>query len=272
MHLADYLNRIGFDGIPKADLPTLTGLLRAHVCSVPFENIDVQLGRPVTTASEDAYTKIVDERRGGWCYEQNGLLGWALSEIGFGVTRLAAAVMRHERGEESAANHLCLRVTVPGRSGDYLADVGFGGSLIEPIRLKEAEHLQPPYRLGLQKLDDGFWRFWEDSGKGPFSFDFLPEPGNEDALVSKCEFLQKDPSSGFVLNLIAQLRMPDRHKSLRGRVLTTVASDRNESRILNSAEELVDVLANSFGLHVPEAANLWPRIVARHQELFSSEG
>ena len=271
MNLTAYLQHIGFSGTARADLPTLSALLKAHVCTVPFENLDVQLGRALTTAPQDAYEKIVGRGRGGWCYEQNGLFGWALSEIGFGVTRLAAAVMRQERGEVSTANHLCLRVNAPGDSADYLADVGFGGSLIEPIRLQEAEYMQPPYRLGLKKLDDRCWRFWEDNGSGVFCFDFLPEAGDESTLSKKSEFLQTDSSSGFVQNLVTQLRMPYQHRSLRGRVLTTIASNRKESKTLNSVEELVSVLADDFGLHVPEAADLWPRIQARHEELFGSE-
>lgn len=271
MNLDNYLQRIAFTGAVRADLSTLSALLRAHVCAVPFENLDVQLGRPLTTAAEDAYEKIVGNGRGGWCYEQNGLFCWALSEIGFDVTRLAAAVMRHERGDASTGNHLCIQVNVPGDSTGYLVDVGFGGSLFDPIKLKEAEYMQPPYRLGLKKLDDGFWRFWEDNGSGAFSFDFLAEAGDESALSKKSEFLQTDPSSGFVQNLVAQLRTPSQHMSLRGRVLTTVASDRNESRTLNSADELVSVLGDEFNLHVPEIVDVWPRILSRHEQLFGRD-
>jgi N-hydroxyarylamine O-acetyltransferase len=91
MHLLSYLERVGFRHTPRVDITTLQDLLRAHVCSVPFENLDVQLGRPLTTDVDDAYRKIVIDRRGGWCYEQNGLFGWALQQIGFEVTRVAAA-------------------------------------------------------------------------------------------------------------------------------------------------------------------------------------
>lgn len=252
------------------DLPTLSALLKSHVCSVPFENLDVQLGRSLTIAPEDAYDKIVGNQRGGWCFEQNGLFGWALSEIGFDVMRLAAAVMRHERGAISTSNHLCLLVNIPGDSNDYLVDVGFGGSLFDPIKLEEAEYSHSPYSLGLRKLDDGFWRFWEDNGSGPFSFDFLAEAGDESMLSRRNEFLQTNDASSFVQNLVAQLRTPNQHKSLRGRVLTIVASDRTESRTLNSAQELVSTLADEFDLRVPEAIDLWPRILSRHEELFGS--
>ena len=120
------------------------------MCAVPFENLDVQLQRPVSTSVEAAYEKIVVDRRGGWCYEQNGLFGWVLNEIGFSVTRVAASVMRDE-SKASAANHLCLLVKLSDSNRKYLVDVGFGGSLLRPIELKEGHHEQPPFKLGLER-------------------------------------------------------------------------------------------------------------------------
>ena len=268
MRLQPYLERIGFDREPLADVDTLRALLRAHVCSVPFENLDVQLGRPVTTAVEHAYDKIVMARRGGWCYEQNGLLSWALAEIGFEVTRVAAAVMRAEHGEASAANHLALLVRTVDTEGEWLADVGFGGSLLEPIRLTPGEYRHPPYRLGLRRLADGYWQFWENFGKGEFSYDFIAEPAREDALARRCEFLQSDPQSSFVLNLVTQIRAPGRHTSLRGRVLSVRDAHGEHGTTLESCAELLTTLRETFGLDVPDIGACWPQIVRRHQQLF----
>jgi N-hydroxyarylamine O-acetyltransferase len=267
MNVQAYLDRIGYRGAVRPDLSVLVALQQTHVCAVPFENLDIQFGRQVTTAAEDAYEKIVGNNRGGWCYEQNGLFGWALEQIGFDVTRVAAAVMRQDRGDASLANHLCLLVGTPESSSRYLADVGFGGSMLEPIELLEGEHTHAPFRLGLEKENDGYWRFWEDLGDGKFSYDFLDEPANEAALQAKCATLQSDPSSIFVMNLVAQLRSQEQHMLLRGRVLH-VASDKGvATQVLNSADELVATLAGQFGLNVPEIAELWPRIAARHEEI-----
>ena len=268
MNLSSYLARIGCRRAPRPDIATLRMLQRAHTLSVPFENLDVQLGRRITTDVRDAYDKIVLRRRGGWCYEQNGLFGWALSEIGFEVTRVAAAVMRTKRGDVSEANHLALLVRTPDTDATWLADVGFGGSLLEPIRLEDSEHLHEPFRLGLRRLDDGHWQFWENAGDGEFSYDFRPEAASEDALVRKCEFLQTDPDSSFVLNLVAQSRTPVRHSTLRGRVLTCYDADGAVTRTLESPDQLVHILTAEFGLQVPEIAGCWPKIVARHEQLF----
>ena len=128
MRLECYLERIGYKGSANPDLECLKKIHLHHALSVPYENLDTQLGRPVDQDNERIFEKIVTKRRGGWCYEQNGLFGWALSQIGFEVTRVAAAVMRAERGEDSAANHLALLVRTADTDDTWLADVGFGGS------------------------------------------------------------------------------------------------------------------------------------------------
>ena len=267
MNLDSYLNRIGFDGRIRPSTATLAMLLRCHVLSVPFENLDVQLGIPLTNDIEAAFDKIVGHGRGGWCYEQNGLFGWALSEIGFEVTRIAAAVHRDERGDAALASHLCLLVRTPDDpNSNFLADVGFGGSMIEPIPLLVSQFQQTP----LRKLDDGHWQFLEKSGADSFSYDFLAEPGSEAAMSEKCAQLQTDPKSSFVLSLVAQKRTPEAHIALRGRVLTLNSTSGRQTRTLRSQDELADTLKNTFQLDVPEARTLWDRIVERHRVLFGA--
>ena len=267
MQLQSYLDRISFHGKPAPTLDTLSQLLAHHVQSIPFENLDVQLGLPLTTSPAEAFDKIVLNSRGGWCYEQNGLFGWALSEIGFDTTRVAAAVMRDERGDVANANHLCLLVRTDDADQRYLVDVGFGGSMFAPIPLEESEHEQAPFRIGLRHTDDGHWRFWEDLGKGEFTFDFETHKADENALHSKCDFLQTDASSGFVQNLVVQIRLPDEHKTLRGKVFSHATRNGIESRVVTSSDELLSLLTDIFYLDVPEVAGLWPRIEARHEEL-----
>jgi len=271
VELRSYLHRVGFSGNVRPSPGTLAALLRCHVLSIPFENLDVQLGIPLTTAVEAAFDKIVQRERGGWCYEQNGLFGWALSEVGFHVTRVAAAVRREERGADALANHLCLLVRIPDNPESvYLADVGFGGSMIEPIPLEASRHDQAPFQIGLRQLDDGHWQFTEKTSADTVSYDFLAEPGDESAISEKCVRLQTDPDSSFVLNVVAQKRTPETHISLRGRVLTINTASGKESRTLQSRDEFAGTLRNEFQLDVREAANLWPRIVERHKILFGA--
>ena len=267
MKLRRYLDRIGYRGDARPTVPVLASLQRLHACTVPFENIDVQLGRLLTIDVEDAFEKIVVRGRGGWCYEQNGLFGWALAEIGFDVTRVSGAVRRDERGDAALNNHLCLLVREPGaRHPVYLADVGFGGSMIAPIELTESERCQVPFRIGLRFCDGRYWRFSEKPAGGRSNYDFVEKPADESSLAAKCGHLQSDPQSGFVRNLVVQKRFPDAHVSLLGRVLATLTVNGKQSRLLETAEELAATVSELFGLDVPDVVDLWPRIVARHEQ------
>jgi N-hydroxyarylamine O-acetyltransferase len=264
MKLAQYLDRIGFRAEPRVDLATLRALHRAHQFAVPFENLDVQLRRPLTPDVEAAYEKIVRRRRGGWCYEMNGLFGWVLAQIGFDVTRMSAGVMRERAGDVQLGNHLCLLVQL---EQPYLVDVGFGGSLLEPLPLRVVEREDRPYRLALGEVEGGYWRFTELAHSAPFTFDFRARAADEELLNSKCQSLQIDPASPFVQNLVVQRRAGDAHISLRGRVVTTTHGTHAERVTLNSADELLAAL-RTFEIDEPQAATLWLAICERHEVFF----
>ena len=267
MRLGDYLERIGWSGAIAPTVDTLGALLRAHNHNVPFENLDVQLGCSMTTSVEDAYDKIVNRNRGGWCYEQNGLFGWALSQIGFDVRRIAASVMRSHGGPAAHADHLTLVASLPQGNARWLVDAGFGGSLLQPIPLQEGTYYHAPFAVGLRQLDDGYWQFWESLDDSEFSFDFEDVLADENAMSVRCRYLQTSLESGFVQNLVCQLRRPDSHIVLRGRVFSTVTCDGKRKRVLESADELVATLSDEFGLIAPEAGKLWGKICERHEQL-----
>jgi N-hydroxyarylamine O-acetyltransferase len=143
---------------------------------------------------------------------------------------------------------------------------------VEPLPLSASEREDRPYRLGLSELDDNYWRFAEMApGDGDaFSFDFRVAPADEALLARKCQFLQTDPASPFVQNLVVQRRAAaDTHLSLHGRVLAATHATGVDKKLLNSADELVATLRDSFDLDAPEAATLWPSISARHEALFA---
>ena len=264
MKLERYLKRIGFEGTPRADLPTLCRVHRAHAQHIPYENLDVQLGRPVSRDAARIYDKIVEGRRGGWCYEQNGLLAWGLEEIGFRLTRLAGGVRRAELGDQVIGNHLVLLVHL---EVDYLADAGFGDGLVEPVPLRAGMITQGPSSFDLEKLNGDWWRFHGDPRNGELSFDFETTSADGAVLERQCQWLQSAPDSVFVQNAIVQRHLGNRHAALRG-CLLRIVGHAGETRELGSADEYVATLAETFGIELPEAASLWPRIQARHREVF----
>ena len=268
MNLAAYLDRIGHAGPVAPDLATLRAIHRAHHFAIPYENLDVQLGRPVVTDPAAAFDKIVTRRRGGWCYEMNGVLGWALSEIGFSVTRMMAGVRREQDGDIAISNHLILRVDLP--EGPWLADVGFGDGPLDPYPIVAGpiDGGLFPYRL--EAMADGWWRLHNHPAGGAPSFDFRNAPADEAAMADRCQWLQTDPASVFVQNAVVQRHCPDRLLLMRGRTLRTLTVTEAVDRLVADADDYVATLRADFALDLPEAASLWSTIAARHEALFGT--
>lgn len=264
LQLQSYLARVGFSGPFASDFRTLDLIVRAHVQAIPFENIDVQLGAKPGTDSGEAFAKLVERRRGGWCYEHNGVLGAALAAIGFEVVRISAGVMRQVRGDAAMGSHLCLLV-----DGKWLVDAGFGSWVGAPVPLEEGEWLHAPLPVSLAKAKDGMWRL--SVVPVAMSYDFRDVPADEAELARLCHWQANDPESVFVQNLTAQRRDGERYFMLRGKVLSEITAQGEVRRELGSADELLACLRDVFLLDVPEAGTLWPAICARHEALFGDQ-
>jgi N-hydroxyarylamine O-acetyltransferase len=268
MDVNAYLARIGLSRPPKPDLESLKLLHRSHLLAIPFENFDVQMGRRIAIDPPSVYRKIVERKRGGWCYEMNGLFGWALGEMGFRVTRATGAVGRETSGASAVGNHLILKVELD--EGVYLADVGFGDGPIEPTRITPGDFSMHGFRYGLARADGAWWRLRNNPRGGAPSFDFLLTPADESALAAKCDWLQSAAESPFVQNAVCQRYVPDGLIALRGRTLKRIASEHITNHLIASADEYISILAQDFALDLPEAAALWPKICARHEALFAA--
>ena len=268
MRLEDYLIRIGYEGDVQPDLDCLTGIHRCHALSVPYENLDVQLGRPLDQDVERIFHKIVTCRRGGWCYEQNGLLGWALREIGFDVTRVVGAMERREGGDEMLGNHLVLLVQL---DKTYIADLGIGDGGRTPLPLVEGTHQQVDLVFRLERIDDGYWRFHNHSFGIPTTFDFKQEVADETLIASTNHELQTNPDAIFVQNFVAQIMRENSITCLTGKVMRDKTSAGTTKTILSSAKELEHTLVEVFGIEDPEVQSIWPKIQARHAVLFGNQ-
>jgi N-hydroxyarylamine O-acetyltransferase len=146
MNVDVYLNRIGLSAPVRPDLAGLEKLQRAHMSTVPFENLDVYARRAVRTDDDWTVTKVAERRRGGWCFELNGAFAALLTELGYEVKRLAATVLYG--GASPIPTHLSVEVSL---DRPYLVDVGFGDSFIRPLPLDSAG----PHDGGTAKF--GFW-------------------------------------------------------------------------------------------------------------------
>lgn len=267
MDVRAYLDRIGFEGQPAPDRATLDAIHSRHLLAIPYENLDVQLGSALTTSPQAAFDKLVNRRRGGWCYEMNGTLGLALEVIGFRVTRMAGGVMRSASGDAAVGNHLVLKVDLP--EGPVIADAGFGDGSLLPFDLKEGPFRANGFDFDLERLPDGWWRLNNHPRGGAPNFDFRTELAEEALLSERCQFLQTSEASPFVQNLVVQIHRPGGLTLLRGRVLKTIDGEAESETLLDSASALTDALGDVFGLDAPEAAGLWEKVVRRHDALFA---
>ncbi|AKH42278.1 arylamine N-acetyltransferase [Altererythrobacter atlanticus] len=261
MELGDYLARIGLDHTIRPDLPSLQAMVGAQIAAVPFENLDVQRSLPLGTSPDAAWAKIVGQGRGGWCYEQNAVLGSALSLAGFAVRRIACGVLREEGTSAAMGGHLALIVQCEGR--DWLVDAGFGSKLAGPLPLEEGAREDSPFRVSLGKTADGMWRFTEEGcGAAPFWFDFTAEEADEELLSAKCEWQRSNPASNFVGRMTMQIRDGDRHWAMRDRILTISAPEGQEIREIQHFEEWADLARNRFRVPL-DPQPLWRIVMER---------
>jgi N-hydroxyarylamine O-acetyltransferase len=257
-----YCARIGYDGSWQPTFETLAAVHRAHLLSIPYENLDIHLGRPLSLDPAAMFTKLVDQRRGGWCYEMNGTLGQVLSAMGFDVRYVSGAVHRATRGDAALGNHLVLIVTL---DRPWIVDVGFGDGFIEPLPLEPGRYRQGflEYRVS---AEGRWWRVDNHEYGGADGFDFTLEPQAIETFATRCHELQTSPQSPFVQTTVCERFVPGGLVMLRGAVLREVTARGAAARIVQDADEYAQVLSERFDLHIPAMRDLWPTVWARHRE------
>lgn len=250
LDLDAYLARIG-EGPPLA--PALEGLVslhRAHCAAIPFENLDILLGRPIPLDVPALEAKLVHARRGGYCFEQNTLFRAALEALGFRVTPLAARV-RVGATEVRPRTHMLLRVDLP--EGAFVADVGFGADgLVHPVPLAEGRETWVGFAGHRLRREGEAWVL-EGNTDGTWAdlYAFTLEPHYPVDFVMANHFTSTYPRSPFVLNLTAQRSWPERRVVLRNRDLVVREGGRSEAATVRDPEHLLEVLASHFDLLFP---------------------
>jgi len=251
-----YFSRIGYAGRAEATLDTLRDVMAAHNRSIPFENLDPLMGVPVGDLSVEVLAdKLVYRRRGGYCYEHNGLLGYVLEDLGFDVQRLAGRVVWMRQDDAlPAQTHQVLSVTLPDGDGPYLVDVGFGGqTLTSPIRLlagpaQETRH--EPYRL--VEHAEGFELQAEIRGGWQPLYLLSPRPQPRIDLEVGSWYVSTHPASGFVVGLSVALVTDDERWNLRGRNLAVHRADGTEKTRFDTAAQVLDALEGRFGIDLSD--------------------
>ncbi len=261
---AEYFRRVSYDGSAEPTLDTLAALVAAHNRSIPFENLDPLMGIPVIDLTADALVdKLVRRRRGGYCFEQNGVMAEVLSQLGFGVDILGGRVVwMSESDALPAQTHQALAVTVPGETGRYLVDVGFGGqTLSSPIRL-ELDTVQQtrhePYRI--REHGDGLVLESEirDKWQPLYLFSTRPFPMIDRQVGSW--YVSTYPGSHFVSGLSVALITDDARWNLRGRNLAIHGKGGSERIRFDTAAQVVEALTDRFGIDLTGLGDVEARV------------
>jgi N-hydroxyarylamine O-acetyltransferase len=260
VNLDAYFSRIGYTGPRTPSIETLNAVHRAHAQAIPFENLDVLLGRPISLAPSAVFDKLVRHQRGGYCFEQNGLLAAALRALGFRVTPMIGRTLwQVPTGVTVPKTHLLLNVEIDGQP--WLADAGFGGvGLTAAIRLdSEAEQGDPGARRRLVR--EGRFlvhqvRFdtdWLDV------YRFSPEEAPLIDFEVANWYTSTHPESRFRKTLIVARVDGDRRLALQNREFAVRRPGRPaEKREIESPDELLAILAEHFGLRFPPGTRFGP--------------
>lgn len=245
-----YLNRIGDTGEQTPAPEVLERLHFHHVTRIPFENLDIHLGRPIRLDLASLQSKLVWSRRGGYCYEQNTLFAAVLEELGFHVTRLAGRV-RLRTHRATPRTHMFLNITL--KQTTWLADVGFGGEgLFRPIPMVSGVPSHQHDRTFRLVDDEGLWvlqslieGFWTDL------YAFTLEPQHSIDCEVGNYYTSTHPDSPFLRTLAVQSRTPEVRQVLRNRELEVRRGGLATLRPIEEDEELLHVLSECFGLRFP---------------------
>jgi N-hydroxyarylamine O-acetyltransferase len=240
-----YLERIGYTGSPLPDSETLRALHRAHLLTVPFENLDIALGRTIVCDEEAFVRKLVERKRGGFCYEMNGAFAALLRALGFKVTLLSARVPCEDGSPGPEFDHLTLRVDL---DEPWLVDVGFGDSFLDPLRLQaDVEQAQDGRKFRI--VDEGSSlqvemaepeRMW----KPQYSFTLTPRRLEEFAAM--CRYHQTSPESPFTRKRVCSRATPDGRITLADMKFIVTRKGKREERVLQSEPERQSLLKEYF--------------------------
>ncbi|MFC9342965.1 arylamine N-acetyltransferase [Streptomyces sp. NPDC057020] len=256
LDLDAYLARIGYeterDGELAPDLRTLAALHRAHVRAVPFENLDVALGRPVPLDLKSLQAKLVGRRRGGYCYEQNSLFAAALERIGFTVT--ARGARNRSRGAAlPPVTHALLVVAVEGEQ--WLADVGFGWQgPLEPVPLRDGARVeQSGWTFGIVVEDEGIHvlRSLRPQGWADL-YAFSPQTLYPGDFTVMNHYSSSHPQSRFLGQVVAQWPGEDERRALVRDRLSTVRTDGVVEERVVPVDELIATLESRFGIELDD--------------------
>ena len=255
MKINKYLERISYKGPIHPNIRTLYDLHLAHMLAIPFENLDIGLGRIIRLDEQAIWDKIIVNKRGGFCYELNGLFAWLLKQIGYEVTYLNARVFNRKGNLGSDFDHLTLLVHIPDQPEQCLADVGFGDSFTQPLRLDEqGEQIQGLRAYRLEQTSDGYV-LWQKNYAGQWErqyfFDLQSHTFPKEYLAG-CQYHQTSANSSFTYGSIISIATEDGRVFLENNRLIITRNGIRTELPIESDREYRAFLNEYFGVTLPK--------------------
>lgn len=248
MDIPAYLQRITYHGSLAPTAETLRELQVAHLLAVPFENLSIHSKEPIVLNDDSLFDKIVNRRRGGFCYELNGLFAALLRGLGFNVAMLSARVANADGIFGPDFDHMTLMVTL---DKPWLADVGFGDSFLEPLSLDERGEQVQGVRAYKIMPDDNHLILRQRIAAGEWKnqYRFTLQPYDYPDYVGMCHYHQSSPQSHFTKARVCTMAIPEGRITLSGmRLITTHYGGDRQERLLESEEEYARLLQERFGI------------------------
>jgi N-hydroxyarylamine O-acetyltransferase len=251
MNIQAYQERINYHGPLAPSAETLRALQVAHLLAVPFENLSIHSGQPIVLNDHALFEKIVTRRRGGFCYELNGLFAALLRAMGFEVSMLSAGVADLAGGFGPDFAHMTLLVNLKER---WLADVGFGDSFREPLLLDcrdeqvEGAGGERAYQI-VPDNDHFILKQRDTTGEWTDQYRFDLRPHSYADYVSLCHYQETSPESHFTKGRVCTRATPEGRITLSEmKSITTMHNGERKERLLTNEEEYASLLREEFGI------------------------
>lgn len=250
MNTSAYLKRINFEGVPNVDLGTFKKLHEHHLSHVPFENLDIQYKKEIVLEQKHIFNKVVENRRGGFCYEVNYLFQQLLLQLGYDVKKISAQIVDEtETGPEF--DHLALIVKLNGNN--WLADVGFGDLFVKPLNIDTADtQYDGRHYFKIENVDKkNFLLSMSTNGTGfEKKYIFQTDAKEIEQFEAECQFKQQDPSSYFVKNKIVTRPIGQGRKTIFNEKYTFKTGSAKTEFMIENKEDEIRILKKEFNITI----------------------
>lgn len=248
----NYFKRIGLEEFLFPIEPTLENLQilhRHHLLHIPFENLDIHLSREITLSIPNFYSKIVENKRGGFCFEMNGLFYWIITMLGYDADLISCRVADEEGELGPDFNHLAIITRI--EEDTFLCDVGFGASFLEPFSLKSTEEVLcngDYFKLVQEEKNISLWRKVLDAEDYILKYKFNTQEHKLGDFADRCKFLQTSDESHFTQKKLCSISTNNGRVTLTDQKLIITENGTKEEKILEGPTEFIEVLQHYFGI------------------------